>query len=47
MSQPSELPEAIADTQIVTKTTDTTNVNSRIGSETLDFSISRIVDAAA
>jgi len=47
MSQPSELPEAIAITPIATKPTDTTNVNSRIGSETLYFSMFRIVGLRA
>jgi len=47
MSQPSELLEAIADTPIVTKTTDATTVNSPIVSETLDFSMSEIVVVAA
>jgi len=47
MSQPSELPEAIAVTPITTKRADTTNVNSHIGSETLAFSVSGIVDVPA
>jgi hypothetical protein len=47
MSQQSELPEAIAIKAMTTKIADTTKVNARIGSETLDFSIPRIVDAAA
>lgn len=47
ISQPSELPETVAVTPIATNRADTTNVNHRIGSETLTFSMSRIVDVEA
>jgi len=46
MSQPSELPEAIAVTPIATNEADTTNVNSRIESEIPNFSISGILKGA-